>query len=179
MSQELPLLPSGPAVDVETHYEVVCFLNLEAELLDHHRYPDWLRLLSADVRYRMPVQVTTQAGESGEALGGMAHFDEDAYSLVKRVQRLESGHAWTENPPSRTRRHVTNVRCSQGGSDDGLFVRSYLLLFRSRLDVRPAEWISAEREDTLCRVDGALRLANRLITVDEAVLRTQNLAVFL
>lgn len=182
MSEEPPLWASfttGAAVGVDTHYEVVCFLNLEAELLDRHRYPEWLKLMSEDIRYRMPVQVTTQADVSGEVLGGMAHFDEDAHSLSKRVQRLMGGHAWTENPPSRTRRYVTNVRCSKGGSEDELVVRSYVLLFRSRLDVRAAEWVSVERDDTLRRVDGALRLADRLITVDEAVLRTQNLAVFL
>ena len=40
----------------------------------------------------------------------MAHFDEDRYSLEKRVERLDGDHAWTEDPPSRTRHFVTNVQ---------------------------------------------------------------------
>ena len=31
----------------------------------------------------------------------MAHFDEDRYAVEKRVQRLLTDHAWTEDPPSR------------------------------------------------------------------------------
>jgi phthalate 3,4-dioxygenase subunit beta len=54
-----------------------------------------------------------------------------------------------------------------------------LLLFRSRGDVRPPEWVSAERRDVLRGVDGSLRLRSREITVDESVLRTQNLALCL
>jgi hypothetical protein len=54
-----------------------------------------------------------------------------------------------------------------------------VLLFRSRLDVRAPELISAERTDLLRTVDGELRLARRHVLVDESVLRTQNLAIFI
>jgi phthalate 3,4-dioxygenase beta subunit len=165
-------------VGIELHYEITSFLNAEAELLDHQDYNGWLTCLTEDIRYRMPVNVTTVRGD-GDQVGGMDHFDEDHYSLGKRVERLEGAHAWTEDPPSRTRRFVTNVRGYIGGAVDELEARSYLLLFRSRLDVRPPEWVSAERWDTLRKVDGSLRLARRDITVDESVLRTQNLAIFL
>jgi phthalate 3,4-dioxygenase beta subunit len=106
----------------------------------------------------------------------MGHFDEDMYALRKRVQRLATDHAWTEDPPSRTRHFVTNVRTFR---HDGLRVESALLLFRSRGDTREADLISAGRADLLRETPGGLRLARREITVDEAVLRTQNLAVFL
>jgi phthalate 3,4-dioxygenase beta subunit len=167
------------AVAMEVHYEINSFLNVEASLLDNQRYAQWLTLMTDDVRYVMPVRPTLARGSSGTPLGGMAHFDEDRYSLGKRVQRLEGDHAWTEDPPSRTRRFVTNVQGFTSHSEDELSVSSYLLVFRSRLDVRPPEWISAQRHDVLRRVDGALRLARREIIVDEAVLRTQNLAIFL
>jgi hypothetical protein len=54
-----------------------------------------------------------------------------------------------------------------------------VLLFRSRGDVHEPAVISAGREDVLRRVGGGLQLARRTITVDESVLRTQNLAIFL
>ena len=65
------------------------------------------------------------------------------------------------------------------GGDDEIPVESSLLLFRSRGDDRPAELLCAERNDVLRRVDGQLRLASRRITIEESVLRTQNLAIFL
>ena len=96
----------------EQLFEVYSFLIAEAELLDQHRYRDWLALLTDDVHYQMPVRVTTGRGTETDVLGAMSHFDEDRYSLGKRVERLETDHAWTEDPPSRTRRFVTNVRVS-------------------------------------------------------------------
>ena len=163
---------------MEQHFEVTTFLNEEAEILDEGRYRDWLSLLTEDVSYRMPVRVTAAHTLDNSFLEDMDHWDEDPYSLEKRVQRLETDHAWTEDPPSRTRRFVTNVRVSCGANGD-LLVRSYLLLFRSRGDVREPQWVSVERSDVLRRVDGRLRIASRLLAVDESVLRTHNLAVFL
>jgi 3-phenylpropionate/cinnamic acid dioxygenase small subunit len=60
-----------------------------------------------------------------------------------------------------------------------LRVESALLLFRSRGDTREPSLISAGRTDLLRATPDGLRLARREITVDESVLRTQNLAVFL
>ncbi len=162
---------------LEVHHEVGLFLYDEAEALDAGRYRDWLALLTEDVSYRMPVRVTAAHTLRESFLAGMDHFREDRYSLEKRVERLETDHAWTEDPPSRTRRFVTNVRVWLSGDD--LLVKSYLLLFRSRGDVRTPDLVSAERTDLLRRVDGGLQLAGRTLAVDESVLRTQNLGVFL
>jgi 3-phenylpropionate/cinnamic acid dioxygenase small subunit len=109
----------------------------------------------------------------------MDHFDEDLYSLKKRVERFETEHAWTEDPPSRTRHFVTNVRVYQGEDDGEYTVKSYLLLFRSRGDMRDPDFLSAERSDMIRRSGSEFKIAKREILVDESVLRTQNLAVFL
>ena len=152
------------------------FLVEEAALLDAADYSGWLALLTEDIRYVMPVRVTTARG--APASNGMGHFDEDMYALRKRVQRLATDHAWTEDPPSRTRHFVTNVRTFRHDQQH-LRVESALLLFRSRGDTREADLISAGRSDLLRQTEADLKLARREITVDEAVLRTQNLAVFL
>jgi phthalate 3,4-dioxygenase beta subunit len=165
-------------VTMELHFRVQQWLVHEAELLDHRRYRDWLALLTDDVVYRMPVRVTSAHSLEDSTLEDMDHFDEDRYSLGKRVERFETEHAWTEDPPSRTRHYVTNVRVSDGDGDE-LIAKSYLLLFRSRGDVREPDLVSAERTDVLREVDGELRLARRDVLVDESVLRTQNLAVFI
>ena len=163
----------------DTHQEVHQFLVVEAELLDSRRYQDWLNLFTEDIVYRMPVRVTRAHTLEGSVLYGMDHFDEDLYSLKKRVQRFETEHAWTEDPPSRTRHFVTNVRVYPGEGDSEFTVKSYVLLFRSRGDTRDPDFLSAERTDVLRRSDGGFKVANREILVDESVLKTQNLAVFL
>lgn len=166
------------APSLERRLAAYDFLVAEAETLDERRYEDWLAMLTDDVRYRMPVRVTVHGG-GVSALEDMSHFDEDRYTLGKRVERLTGEHAWTEDPPSRVRRFVTNVRCAPGPAGDEVAVRSYLLLFRSRGDARPPEWVAAERRDVLRAAGDTLRLRSREITVDESVLRTQNLALFL
>ncbi len=182
------------------------FLNEEAALLDAAMWRTWLELLTPDITYLMPVRVTTMAGTDPSALGTHAHMDhfaEDLYSLSKRVERLMGGHAWTEDPPSRTRHLVTNVRAfpavftgsagshgspghSTAGDDYAVIdtgteieVESALLLFRSRGDDRPPEILSAGRRDRLRLTESGWRLARRTVTVDESVLRTQNLAILL
>jgi len=167
-------LPYGDPAHLAAHQ----FLVEEAALLDAADFAGWLGLLCEDIRYLMPVRVTTARGAGFDSLADMGHFDEDMYALRKRVQRLATDHAWTEDPPSRTRHFVTNVRTFRTGGDD-LRVESALLLFRSRGDTREPSLISAGRTDLLRATADGLRLARREITVDESVLRTQNLAVFL
>ena len=173
MTAGRPLSYGDPA-----HLDAHQFLVEEAALLDTADFAGWLDLLCEDIRYVMPVRVTTARGAGFDSLAGMGHFDEDMYALRKRVQRLATDHAWTEDPPSRTRHFVTNVRTFRKEGED-LRVESALLLFRSRGDTREADLLSAGRTDLLRATVDGLRLARREITVDESVLRTQNLAVFL
>jgi len=110
---------------------------------------------------------------------GMAHYDEDKYSLSRRVARFLTEHAWTEDPPSRLRHHITNVRTFATDDDDHMIVDSAVLLFRSRGDVREPALVSAGREDLLRRGEDGWLLARRTIMLDESVMRMQNLAIFL
>jgi len=165
----------------ERHLQAHHWLVEEAYILDAQHYDDWLSLLADDIHYLMPVRVTTALGAGFDSARGMAHFDENKYSLSRRVARFQTEHAWTEDPPSRLRHHVANVRTFATDDADHVVVDSAVLLYRSRGDVREAAIISAGREDLLRRApDGAAwLLARRTILVDDAVLRTQNLAIFL
>jgi phthalate 3,4-dioxygenase beta subunit len=159
--------------------DILAFLYAEADVLDNRRHVEWLEMLTDDVVYKMPVRVTVAATLDDSLMADMDHFDEDRYSLEKRVSRFETEHAWTEDPPSRTRRFVTNVRAYELAGDGELEALSSVLLFRSRGDQNEPSLVSAGRRDVLRRVDEALKLARRDIAVDESVLRMQNLAVFL
>lgn len=161
------------------HLQAHQFLVDEAYLLDAQQYEAWLDTLTDDIRYLMPVRVTTAAGAGFDTAPGMAHFDEDKWSLRRRVERFATEHAWTEDPPSRLRHFITNVRTFAADDPAELVVQSAELLFRSRGDVNEAALVSCGREDLLRCVDGRWKLARRTISVDESVLRMQNLAVFL
>ena len=163
----------------ERHLTAHQWLVDEAWLLDEQAYEQWLDLLTDDIRYLMPVRVTTARGAGYDTSPGMAHFDEDKYSLSRRVARFQTEHAWTEDPPSRLRHHLSNVRTFATVDPDHLVVDSASLLFRSRGDVREGAFVSAGREDLLRRTPDGWKLARRTIMVDDAVIRMQNLAIFL
>jgi 3-phenylpropionate/cinnamic acid dioxygenase small subunit len=166
-------------VGTDIYNDVVEFLYPEAELLDDRRHEEWLDLLAEDVRYVVPVRVTTAHSLETSMSKDMCHFDEDLYSLSKRVERFKTEHAWAEDPPSRTRRFITNIRAWEGASPDELIAGSSLLLFRSRGDIHDHDLLSASRTDVLRRDVDALKLVRREVLLDESVLRTQNLAIFL
>lgn len=163
----------------ERHLQVSQWLVDEAYLLDAQDYESWLDLLADDIRYHMPVRVTTARGAGFDTAPGMAHFDEDKYSLSRRIARFRTEHAWTEDPPSRQRHFVANVRTFATQDAGHIVAESAVLLFRSRGDVNDAALVSAAREDLLRRDGQRWLLAHRTITVDESVIRMQNLAVFL
>jgi ethylbenzene dioxygenase beta subunit len=179
----------------ETARAVEEFLYREAELLDGWRLREWLALLTEDVRYRVPVRIAKERGEGADPTGvstemfppgvsrEMFHLDEDIHSLELRIDRLATGFAWAEDPPSRLRHFVTNVRVAGGGSEEGgdeLAVRSNVLVYRSRWDRPEHDLLSGERHDVLRRVaDGELRLAERTVVLDSTTLPTLNLSFFL
>ena len=83
------------AYDDPRHLAAAHFLVEEAALLDARRWHAWLALLGDDVRYVMPVRVTTGLGTESRTGAEMAHFDEDRSSLTKRVERLMTEHFGT------------------------------------------------------------------------------------
>lgn len=165
-------------VGLETWFEVHHLLVAEAELLDDRRFDEWLELFTEDVEYVAPVRVLKK-NPGPDVVDANLLFDENLTSLTLRVKRLATDVAWAEDPPSLTRRMVSNVRVRPGAAEDELEVKSNLLLFRSRSGAGQHDIICGQREDRLRRVDGALRIARRRILLDQASVGTKNLAVFL
>lgn len=167
--------------DDPRHLAASRWLIDEAYILDAQDYDQWLDRLAEDIHYLMPVAVTTALGSGFDTSPGMAHWDENKYSLSRRVARFATEHAWTEDPPSRLRHYVANIRTFATDQEDEIIVDSAVLLFRSRGDVGESALVSAGREDLLRRTDNTSgwELARRTIRVDESVIRMQNLAIFL
>ena len=158
--------------------EVAEWLFEEARLLDRNQFNEWLALLSPDLRYMMPVRETVGRGSGTGLATGYHHFEETIGSMTIRVRRVVETTQFAEDPPSRTRRFVTNIMVRDDG-DGGLEAGSNLLVLRSRFDSPTFDFISCERTDTFRRVDEGLQLVTRDIAVDQAVLGTPNLAIFL
>lgn len=162
------------------HHAAVEFLTEEAHVLDRRKFDRWLGMIDSDIAYTVPIRVTAVGSADHSDVSNMEHYDENYYSLKKRVERLSTEHAWAEEPPSRTRRFVTNVRSFATGNANEVAVESYLLLYRSRGDQFAHSLISGSRIDLIRGVDGGQpQLAQRLAFLDDSVLRIQNLAVFI
>lgn len=158
--------------------EILELLYHEAELLDGGRLDEWLDLLADDVVYQMPVRLTRERGRPDDSSTEMQFFWDDRASLELRVRRLKTEYAWAEDPPSRTRHFITNVRIRPGAVPDELEVRSNVLIYRNRGGDADHDLISGERREVWRRANGAWRLARRVFLVDQATLATRNLAIF-
>jgi 3-phenylpropionate/cinnamic acid dioxygenase small subunit len=166
-------------VGSQTYFEVLDFLNTEAELLDDNKIREWFALLDPEIDYKVPIRVTRErAAGAGFSFEGW-HMYEDYGSLEARVARLETEYAWAEDPPSRTRRLVSNIRLEPAGADNEINVKSNFLIYRGRYDSPSFNLIAGERHDSLRRVNRELKLLKRLVLLDHATLGTHNLAIFL
>jgi 3-phenylpropionate/cinnamic acid dioxygenase small subunit len=159
--------------------EITDWLFMEAELLDLGKYREWLDLITEDIRYVVPLRVTREREAETDIVPNMTHMDDDWDSMEMRILRLETEYAWAEDPPSRSRHFVTNVRVEEGENEGEYLVKTNLLLYRTRGDAPIYDILSGERTDTLRRVDDGLRLAKRVVLLDQTTVMTHNLALIM
>jgi 3-phenylpropionate/cinnamic acid dioxygenase small subunit len=162
---------------VQLQFEVEQFLYEEAALLDARRYRDWLGLLADDIHYWMPIRRTVTLADIDREFtkqGDMAFFDDDRELLEMRVKKLEAGSAWSEDPPSRSRHFVTNVRITAVEGDE-ITVDVCFHLYRTRLETEVDSWIG-RRTDVLRRHGGSFRLARRHLFLDQTLIRATNMS---
>jgi 3-phenylpropionate/cinnamic acid dioxygenase small subunit len=181
--ETLPPTAAGKRVATgsQQYNQIVEFLYDEAALLDQGRFHDWMKLLAGDLSYTAPLRITRQGRERDRTvIRTTQHYDEDYSSIKGRVERLDTKSAWAEDPPSRTRRFVSNVRIWETATPNEFEVESYLLLTRSRYEQSRLAELSCVRHDLL-RVDaaGGFKLARREIIIDQAVVGMPNIALFL
>lgn len=169
-------------VSSSMEFERACaqFLYREAELLDNNDYSGWLdSCLSEDLDYRVPIRTTRERSSGISEFSQTGFHMKDTYGSMKlRVDRLLTEHAWAEDPPSRTRRAVSNVRVLELAPGEAE-VKSCLMLHRSQGDTIDYDLIVAERQDVLCMDADAWRLRRRQVLLNHTILGTANLGVFL
>ena len=175
------MVADAPPLSVSSaeYVEASDFLLYEAELLDDLRERAWLEtLVSRDVSYRLPIRETVERARGTGFLEHTYHLNENYGSLSSKVARNETSYAWAEDPPSRLRHFVTNVRARTTDLDEILAVRSNVLIYRTRQDQTTPQILSGERRDLLRREDGRLMLLERVVLLDLTVIGTHNLSLF-
>ncbi len=158
-------------------YEVEQFLYAEAALLDARRYRNWLGLVADDIEYWMPLRRTVTNSDLDREftkLGEIALFDDDHMYLEMRVKKLEAGSAWSEDPPSRSRHFVSNVRILDVAGDE-ITLEACFHLYRSRLESDVDNWIG-RRVDVLRRTGESFRIAKRHLFLDHTVIQSTNMS---
>ena len=135
------------------------FLFKEAALLDEWRLDEWVDLFTEDARYVVP---TTDLPD-GDPRRDLVFIDDDLTRLRARAQRLLGPHAHREQPRSRTRRFVSNVRAEE--TDDGAVSASAnVLVYRFRSG-EGAPYVGAINY-RLLRAGAGFRIAHRRAVLD-------------
>lgn len=146
-------ISSSTAADLDRRIEK--FLYREALLLDEGRFDEWLNLLAEDAVYMAPVVETFDHRSDEDILsdGRLRIFEETKEVLAKRIGRLKTEFAHSEQPRSRVRRLITNVLV-MGGRGDSFDVRSNFLVFQSRLESAEVFFVGSRRDSIVENGDG-------------------------
>jgi 3-phenylpropionate/cinnamic acid dioxygenase small subunit len=160
--------------------DIRAFFAYEAMLLDDaSRLWDWFALLAEDIAYLVPIRLARERRSSQPPFPhGSYHMKEDYFTLRARVQRLETEHAWAEEPPSRLRRVVSAPLTTDTDRNDEFRVRTSFLLYRGRGGI-DGDLLAGTRDDVLRVREHHLLLTRRTGDLDHTVLPTANLGIFL
>ena len=160
-------------------YELMQFYIHEAWLLDDRKFDDWLELFTDDVFYFMPRRRNVHRKDLAQELtevGDLAIFEDDKTYLRMRVERLQTGMAWAEDPPSRTRHLVGNLVVEPLPNGE-VQAKTAFILYRSHHET-DENIFAGSREDVLRQVAGQWKIARRVIVLDANVILAKNLSVF-
>lgn len=86
-------------------------LFLEARLLDQGRLSEWLALYTEDCIYWIPADV-----DNRDPRQTVSWELNDRRRLEERVERLATGRAWAQVPPTRTTHHLSNIEVLAAGA---------------------------------------------------------------
>ena len=164
----------------ELKLEIEEFLYQEADLLDGRKFREWLDLLAEDLVYFMPIRRNVKFGEHDERENtrqgeGISWFDEDKWTLTKRVEQILTGVHYAEEPLSRVTHMVSNVRLLNITPGE-VTVGCRFLVFQSRVEYENYTFIG-RRTDVLRRNGGSWLIARRELILEQNVLLAKNLSI--
>jgi benzoate/toluate 1,2-dioxygenase beta subunit len=123
--------------DLQIREQCRMLLEREARLLDQGQFKEWLELYAERCVVWVP-----GAPDAGDPRREVTVFFDDRRRLEDRIYRLGTGKAWSQVPPSRTVRLVSNVEAFRTAERTVIMVRSNLLLseFRAGESRNLAAW---------------------------------------
>ena len=152
------------AEEAPSRQEVEDLFFKEAALLDEWRLEEWLELLTEDAVYEVP---PTDVPE-GDARNTLFIIADDATRIRSRVKQLLGKSAWAENPHSRTRRLISNVRIV-GREGDKVLVTANFAVHRMRYE--SVDTYVGHYDYKLVRQGKDLRVKERRVVLDNEALR--------
>ncbi|WP_440534658.1 aromatic-ring-hydroxylating dioxygenase subunit beta [Variovorax sp. YR566] len=139
------------------------FLYDEARLLDEWRLKEWLDLFTSDAVYLVPTTDHPQPMPTRD----LTLIHDDRKRLAYRVGLLLGERAWAENPVSRTRRMLSNIRVER--EHEGVCrVDSNFCVHRFRHG--DVQTFIGRYEHELATVEGQLRIRRRTAILDHETL---------
>jgi len=151
-------------IQTPTRSDVEDLLYKEAALLDEWRLEEWLELLTDDAVYQVP---PTDVPE-GDARNTLFIIADDAVRIRSRVKQLLGKSAWAENPHSRTRRMISNVRIL-GSDGEDIIVTANFAVHRMRYE--SVDTYVGRYVYKLARCGGDLKIRERRAILDNEALR--------
>ena len=152
------------SADLHLRQEVEDFLYKEADLLDRWRLNEWLAMLTDDATYQVP---PTDVPE-GDAKNTLFLIADDHSRIQSRVKQLTGKSAWSESPPSRTRRLISNVRVL-GREGDSIFISANFAVYRFRHEL--VDTYIGRYEYELVQREGQMKIRARKAILDIEALR--------
>ena len=161
--------------------EIEQFYFREAAMLDNRQFNDWIELVAEDIHYHMPVRRNVKFGEqyreNSDPESEISWFDEGKATLAGRVRQINTGLHWAEEPFSRVRHIITNVRITDM-QDDEVKVNSNFFCWSNRLKDEVNMFVGT-RDDILRRdPETEWKIAKRTILLDQNLLLAKVITTF-
>ncbi|MDF0599045.1 3-phenylpropionate/cinnamic acid dioxygenase subunit beta [Psychromarinibacter halotolerans] len=166
--------------------EVEEFFYDEASMLDERRFDEWLDLMHDDIVYFMPMRRNVKFGmheerENTRIDEGISWFNEDKWTLQKRVEQILTGVHYAEEPLSRVAHLITNVQVRAAfpsvAEATEIETSCRFHVYQNRVEHEHYSFVG-RRYDTLKREEGGFRLLKRKIILDQNVLLAKCLTAF-
>ena len=175
----------------ELQLAVEQFYYQEARLLDGRQYQQWFALITEDLRYIIPSRVNVLVNNrergnedmisierelEGADSDGCPIREEGYLQMMIRVERAYKVNSWSESPPARTRRLVSNVEILSDEPEALTVISNFHMYY-----ARPGSdnyLYAGQRRDTLRKADGSYKIAHREVILDYANIDYPTLGLF-
>lgn len=172
---------TGQGAPLELTHALTQTIYREARMLDDENYADWVDMLADDLLYHMPGIETRYRRDKIDQitdLTRMAYYNDNLTEIKKRLSRLETGTAWSEDPATRYTHIITNVEVELTEKAGEYRVYSNFYAYRNRNE-REEDSLIGNRVDIWREAGSAFQLVKRRIILKHNVLLSKNLNIFL